>query len=197
MQCKTTILFELQPILETEIVRIIPLKKEDFDELYKVAADPLMWLQHPNKNRYKKSEFTVFFEGAIQSGGAFKIIDKKTKDIIGSTRFYDFDAEKKTVSIGYTFLAITHWGKGYNPAVKKMMIEHAFQYADKILFHIGAKNKRSQTAISRVGAIKIDEQEMKYHGEDEHLGFIYELTPKRWMDFLKEQEEKKKNESGD
>lgn len=176
------------------MVEIVPLKSEDFEKLYQVAADPLMWLQHPNKNRYRKNEFTNFFAGAMESGGAFLIYDAKTQEIIGSSRFYDWNEKDKSIAIGYTFFAITHWKKGYNSAAKHLMIEHAFQFADRILFHVGSKNKRSQMAIERLGVVKIDEKEMKYHGEDEHVGFIYELTKKGWKDYL---ERKKEEESGE
>jgi RimJ/RimL family protein N-acetyltransferase len=129
----------------------------------------------------------------MESGGAFLIYDAKTQDIIGSSRFYDWNEKDKSIAIGYTFFAITHWKKGYNSAAKHLMIEHAFQFADRILFHVGSKNKRSQIAIERLGVVKIDEKEMKYHGEDEHIGFIYELTKKGWKEYLerkKEEEEK-------
>lgn len=181
--------FNLQPTLETDQVKLIPLRQEDFEKLYYAAADPLIWLQHPNKNRFRKPVFTTFFEGAIASQGAFKIVDKKTNEVIGSTRFYEYDEKNKSVSIGYTFYTVTSWGKGINPEVKKIMIEYALKQVDKIHFHIGAKNKRSQVAIERIGAIKIAEQEMQYHGEDEHLGFIYEITRESWEEFLRKKED--------
>lgn len=188
--------FNLQPKLKNDMVEIVPLKAEDFEKLYQVAADPLMWLQHPNKNRYKKAEFTIFFTGAMESGGAFLIYDAKTHDIIGSSRYYDWNEKEKSIAIGYTFFAITHWKKGYNSAAKQLMIEHAFQFADKILFHVGSKNKRSQIAIERLGVVKIEEREMKYHGEEESLNFIYELTPKLWKEYLERREEAMREEKG-
>ena len=181
--------FNLQPKLKDDRVEIVPLKAEDFEKLYQVAADPLMWLQHPNKNRYRKTEFATFFAGAMESGGAFLIYDANTHDIIGSSRFYDWNEKDKSIAIGYTFFAITHWKKGFNSAATHLMIEHAFQFADKILFHVGSKNKRSQIAIERLGVVKIEEREMKYHGEEEHIGYVYELTSKRWKDYCERKAE--------
>jgi len=63
--------------------------------------------------------FEVFFKGAIESKGAFIIYDAKTNAVIGSTRYYDFDSEKRTVNIGYTFFSCSHWSSTYNPATKK------------------------------------------------------------------------------
>jgi RimJ/RimL family protein N-acetyltransferase len=166
---------DLQPTLENELVKIIPLKQDDFEKLYLVASDPLIWEQHPNKTRYQREVFAKFFEGAMESGGAFLVYDKNTDELIGSSRYYEFDEKAKSISIGYTFFARSHWGGGFNPTLKKMMMAHAFQFVDKIHFHIGAGNKRSQIAIERLGALKIEEREIKYYGEPLHLSFIYEM----------------------
>ena len=83
---------DLQPsYLINDIVELVPLKQSDFEELYTVALDPLIWEQHPNPDRYKKEVFEVYFKGAIASGGAFLIKDPSTNDILGCTRFYDFN----------------------------------------------------------------------------------------------------------
>ena len=37
----------LQPILENENVKLLPLQEDDFEVLYQVASDPLIWEQHP------------------------------------------------------------------------------------------------------------------------------------------------------
>ncbi len=167
--------FNLQPTLQNELVKLIPLKETDFEILYKVASDPLIWEQHPNKNRWKKEVFENFFKGAIESKGAFLIYDAKTNEVIGSSRFYDFSEEKSEISIGYTFYARSHWGGKYNPITKDLMMQHAFQFVENIIFHIGAKNIRSQKAIEKLGAIKIAEEEIEYFGEDSNLNFIYRI----------------------
>ena len=169
------ILFELQPILEDDILLALPLKEEDFELLFMAAADPLVWDQHPNKNRYQRSEFLNFFKGAMQSGGAFAIVDKVSNEIIGSSRYYDLNASEKSIFIGYTFFAKKYWGKNYNHSLKKLMIIHAFKFVDTIYFHIGATNFRSQRSIEKLGAIKIDEQLVEYFGEEPRMNFVYEI----------------------
>lgn len=163
----------VQPVLENDLVHIIPLKHTDFEELYQVASDPLVWEQHPNQDRYKREVFQNFFDGAMQSGGAFKIIDKQSGKVIGSTRFYDLDMDNKSILIGYTFYGRDYWGSTYNPQVKKLMLDYAFQFLDKVFFHIGAQNIRSQKAIERLGATKVREISVAYHGEPEKLNFEY------------------------
>lgn len=171
---------DLQPTLQNEFIKLVPLKKEDFETLYKIASDPLIWEQHPNKNRWKREVFKNFFEGAIESKGAFLIYDAKTNEAIGSSRFYDHDKENNCVTIGYTFYARSHWGGKYNPSAKHLMMEHAFKNVNSIIFHIGADNIRSQKAIERLGAIKIGEEEMAYYGEDVKLNFVYQIAKESW-----------------
>ena len=172
--------FDLQPTLSNAFVRIQPLQTSDFETLYAAASDPLVWAQHPNPNRYQREIFETFFQGAIASGGAFLVSDAATGQAIGSSRFYDLDLPNKTVVIGYTFLAKDHWGSTYNPALKSLMLNHAFQFVDKVEFHIGAENVRSQKAIERLGAEKIAAKEVAYHGEPLKLNYIYQMTKERW-----------------
>lgn len=173
--------FILQPNLSNQLIEVTPLSSSDFERLYTVANDPLLWEQHPNKDRYKKEVFETFFKGAIESGGALLVKDTKTKNTIGSSRFYDLNDKENSVSIGYTFIARNYWGKGYNNSLKKLMINHAFQFVNKIHFHIGAVNIRSQKAIDKLGAVKINELMMEYYGESPKLNYVYEITKDVWL----------------
>ncbi|MES2514424.1 MAG: GNAT family N-acetyltransferase [Bacteroidota bacterium] len=174
-------MFNLQPTLESEFIRIEPLQLSDFERLFKVASDPLIWEQHPNKDRYKREVFETFFKGAIESGGAFLVFDNKTNEVIGSSRFYDFDAEHNQVLIGYTFFARSRWGSIYNLALKSLMINHAFQFVNSMVFHVGAGNIRSQKAIEKLGAMKVGELEVEYYGESVKLNFVYEIKKEDWV----------------
>jgi len=169
--------FDLQPVhLQNEFIQLIPLQETDFEELYAVASDPLVWEQHPNKLRYQRDVFQNYFEGAMLSKGAFLIRDKQNGEVVGSSRFYDYDEKNNSVLIGYTFIGRKFWGSGHNKALKKLMLEYAFQFVDKVYFHIGAYNIRSQKAIEKIGAVKVDEFEVEYYGEDSKLNFVYLIT---------------------
>jgi RimJ/RimL family protein N-acetyltransferase len=172
--------FELQPVLENELVKLLPLKTNDFEILYAIASDPLLWEQHPNKDRYKREVFENFFMGAIESGGAFMVFNARKGRPIGSSRFYDFNPEKKSVVIGYTFLARDHWGTSYNRALKLLMLEYAFKFVDQVLFYVGAVNTRSQKAMEKLGAVKISEEEVAYYGEPGKPNFVYRITRPDW-----------------
>jgi N-acetyltransferase len=171
---------DIQPTLENSMVILSPLHEQDFEDLYAVAADPAIWEQHPNKDRWKKEVFRAFFDGAIQSKGAFKIIDKTDGAVIGSTRLYDYNEQEKSIFIGYTFYATKYWGKSINFSVKTIMLDYAFQDVSTVYFHIGANNVRSQIAIGRLGAVKIEEKEVAYVNESPRLNYVYRLTKEEW-----------------
>ena len=172
--------FELQPNIENEFIKIQPLKQNDFEILYGIASDPLIWEQHPNKERYNRDVFETFFKGAMESGAAFLVFDKQTGEAIGSSRYYNFDTITNCAAIGYTFLAKDHWGGIYNYALKSLMLNHAFRFVDNIILHIGAYNIRSQKAIEKLGAKKITEIEMEYYGEPNRLNFVYQIEKEIW-----------------
>ncbi len=170
---------DIQPIhLKNNIVQLVPLQESDFDRLYEVASDPLVWEQHPNPNRYKKEDFKKYFEGAIFSKGALLVLDSKTNQVVGCSRFYDFNADAYSIKIGYTFIGRKFWGQNMNKNMKSLMINYAFEKLENVLFDIGANNIRSQKAISKIGATKIGEQIIEYYGEEPKLNFIYQISKK-------------------
>lgn len=180
-----TVPVHFQPLLQNKLVVARPLVKADFDLLFEAASDPLIWEQHPNKNRYQRAAFENYFTGAMESGGAFLVKDTNTNQVIGSSRYSSYDEATKTVSIGYTFFIRSHWGKGYNYALKTLMLDHAFQFADTVTFYIGAVNKRSQISIERFGALKTGQEETAYYGEEPKLDYIYTVTKERWQELRK------------
>jgi N-acetyltransferase len=146
--------FNLQPHLKGELVELRPLKSEDWDHLFSVASDPLIWEQHPESDRYKEEVFRIFFKDALESSGAFVVIDAQTQEIIGSTRFHGYDPKKSEIEIGWTFLARKYWGGRYNREMKEMMLAHAFKFVENVVFFVGENNIRSQRATEKIGAIK-------------------------------------------
>jgi len=146
--------FDLQPHLKGELIELRPLTPEDWNDLFAVASDPLTWVQHPERDRYKEEVFKIFFREALESGGAFVIIDTKGRRIIGSTRFYGYDPQKSEIEIGWTFLARKYWGGRYNRELKQLMLAHAFKFVENVVFFVGQSNVRSQKATERIGGIK-------------------------------------------
>ncbi len=143
---------DLQPTLRGTLVWLRPLRPEDFGALFAVAADPLLWEQHPEPDRYQEVVFRGFFAAALGSGGALVVIDSQSGRVIGSSRYHGLDEERSEVEIGWTFLARTHWGGRYNRELKRLMLEHAFATVQNVIFRIGPGNLRSRRSIERIGA---------------------------------------------
>jgi N-acetyltransferase len=147
--------FELQPTLKGDLLELRPLRAEDFDALFAVASDPLIWEQHPEPDRYTDPRFRVFFREAMESGGALIALDAQTGHVIGSSRFYGYDERASEIEIGWTFLARGHWGGRHNGEMKRLMLEHAFRFVDHVVFLVGSENHRSQRALEKIGAKRI------------------------------------------
>ncbi|MGA3262055.1 MAG: GNAT family N-acetyltransferase [Bryobacteraceae bacterium] len=165
--------FDLQPILKGELVELRPLREEDFHDLYAVASDPLIWEQHPASDRYQEAVFRAFFRGAMESGGAFLVIDSKDGRVIGSSRFCGYDEAKREIEIGWTFLARSHWGGIYNREMKHLMLRHAFQFVSSIVLLVGPRNLRSQRAVEKIGGVRVG---TRPDGAGGHDNVVYQIT---------------------
>ena len=172
--------FELQPRIQNDLIRLEPLSADDFESLYAVASDPLMWEQHPSSDRYQRPVFENFFKGAMASGGAFRVIDNTNGELIGSSRYTDYDAAKRQVSIGYTFIARSRWARNYNRALKTLMLDHAFKFVDRVTFKVGINNWRSRKAMEKLGGIYIGEESVAYSGELAHPNVVFKIDAADW-----------------
>lgn len=142
---------DLQPTLTADRLIVRPLTPQDWDALYAAAKDPLIWAQHPNHDRWKADVFRGFFDGALASRGGFAIIERATGQVVGSSRYNGYDADKREVEIGWTFLARRLWGGSYNRELKALMIEHALKFVDRVLFLVDSENARSRKAMEKIG----------------------------------------------
>jgi N-acetyltransferase len=146
--------FDTQPVLRGTLLELRPLREDDFDALYAVASDPLIWELHPDPDRCTLEVFTVFFREAIERRGALVALDLRDGRVIGSSRFHGYDAGRSEVEIGWTFLARSHWGGAYNRDMKRLMLDHAFRFVNSVVFLVGPRNWRSQRALEKIGAVR-------------------------------------------
>jgi RimJ/RimL family protein N-acetyltransferase len=172
--------FDLQPTLQGALVELRPLRREDHRDLYAVASDPLIWEQHPAKERSQEEGFWLFFQKALESGGALVVIDRKDGRVIGSSRFHDYRAEASEVEIGYTFLARSHWGGTYNRQVKELMLRHAFRFVDRVVLTVDPNNFRSQRAVEKIGGVRAGSR-INGEGRD---SILFEVTAERFVEIF-------------
>jgi hypothetical protein len=105
--------FDSQPTLVGATVTLSPLRDDDWDALFAVAADPLIWEVHPAHDRWQEPVFRQFFANAMESGGCLVIRDKATGEVIGSSRYDPRRVEPGEVEIadpGLATEAPPFWG---------------------------------------------------------------------------------------
>jgi RimJ/RimL family protein N-acetyltransferase len=141
-----------------ELVEVRPLRADDFAGLYAVACDPLVWEQHPERERWREEVFRGYFDEQLASGGGMAVVDRATGAPVGSSRYHDYDAERSEVEIGWTFLGRAYWGGAYNAELKRLMLAHAFESVDRVVFCIAHGNIRSQRSVEKLGARRAGER---------------------------------------
>ena len=165
-----------QPVLEGERLLLRPLTEADWEALFTIADDPLLWEVHPCNDRWQEPVFREFFIDALAKGGALAVIDKSSSEVIGSSRFQGYDPDRSLVELGWSFLARSRWGQGYNAEMKRLMLAHALRSVERVTFRVGADNIRSMKAMAKIGGVLTDRVEMvEYRGRQlPHV--VFEIT---------------------
>lgn len=177
-------IFDFLPQLAGELVQLVPAIAADFERLYGVASDPLIWEQHPQRHRYEGPAFRKFFDDGLASTGLLLVLDRESGAVIGSSRFYDYSPEKRWVAIGYTFLARAYWGGRYNWDLKRTMLRHAFATVDEagralvdtVIFHVGEANMRSRRGVEKIGGELFDRDERRMPDGTTSIRLWYRVT---------------------
>ncbi|MDJ0278359.1 GNAT family N-acetyltransferase [Sphingomonas sp. 2R-10] len=152
-----------QPELVGDLVRVSPSVPDDYAALYAVASDPAIWDQHPAHDRWRPEVFRAFFDDGMATGGMLTIRDAGDGTVIGATRYVP--AGSDAVEIGWTFLARSHWRRGYNRELKRLMIDHALAEVAAVRFSAGIDNHRSRAAIEALGATELPEAMVERGGQ--------------------------------
>ena len=167
---------DFQPVLSGERVELRPIRAADWDGLFAAAADPLIWEVHPVRDRYKEPVFREFFDSALASNMALTILDRASGEIIGSSRYHDYRPEMSEVEIGWTFIARSHWGGSYNGEIKALMLAHAFQFVDTVIFMVGETNWRSRRAMEKIGGKRRPDLRERAYGGVSVSHVVYEIA---------------------
>ena len=167
--------FDLQPHLIGGLLELRPMGPEDWEPLFAVAADPLIWEVHPARERYKEEHFRDYFQEGLESGGALVAVDRKTQRIIGASRYFWYGSDQSELEIGWTFLSRSYWGGVYNGEMKHLMLDYAFQFVDRVIFLVGVANVRSQRAMVKIGGILTERRvQRSLHGNSSEF-VIFEI----------------------
>ena len=145
---------DLQPTLAGTLLELRPLRADDFAALFRAASDPLIWEQHPVKDRDREDVFREYFRGHLDAGSALVAIDRATREVVGVSRFHGYDEARSELEIGWTFLARSHWGGTVNRELKRLMLGHAFRFVDSVVFLVHRDNLRSRRSLEKLGAVR-------------------------------------------
>ena len=164
-----------QPVLEGELVRLRPSVPEDWDALFAIASDPLIWEVHPAHDRWQEPVFRAYFDAGIASGGALTIVDKATGAVIGSSRYDNYLPEADEIEIGWTYLARAYWGGTYNREIKRLMLDHIHRFVETATFTVGEGNVRSRGAMAKIGGVLRPGIEMRLMAGEMKPHVIFEI----------------------
>lgn len=148
-----------------ELIEMRPMRPEDWEDLFAVASDPLIWEVHPARDRYKEDVFREYVREGLESGGALVAIDRKNGKVIGASRYFWYGPHRDELEIGWTFLSRSYWGGAYNGEMKRLMLDYAFQFVARVVFLVGSENIRSQKAMKKIGGVLTDRRvKRELHG---------------------------------
>ncbi len=113
-------IIDLQPTLKGDLIELRPLRPDDFDALLSAASDPLIWEQHPESDRYKHQVFQTFFDGALESKGAFVIIERESGSDHWELEILQSGSEATSeVEVGWTFSGTPILGRNLQSRVEE------------------------------------------------------------------------------
>ena len=143
------------PTLEGRIVRLEPLERRHLDDLWVACRDPAVWTWLPIVQPNDHAELRAWLDEAL-AGPYLPLatIDLREGRAVGSTRFLALRPEHRSVEIGWTWLAASHWGSGANVEAKLLQLTHAFETwgCRRVELKTDALNERSRKAIEALGA---------------------------------------------
>ncbi|HXG85165.1 MAG TPA: GNAT family protein [Pyrinomonadaceae bacterium] len=147
-------------VLESELVRLEPLRLEHLPDLCEIGLDESIWLWTANVVR-TESDMRRYIETALEEfkrkvSLPFVTIDKVSNKIVGSTRFGNIDVKNRRAEIGWTWINPRRQRTFINTEAKRLMLAHAFEtwHCVRVELKTDVLNEKSRNAIRRLGAIE-------------------------------------------
>lgn len=142
-------------------VRLEPLRASHADALFAVS-DAETFRYHLNAPaEWTLGSFREFIGRLVAMPGRATLVMLDTGETaagraIGSSAFMEIRPEHRGVEIGATWISGAHRGTRINPAVKLLMLGHAFDTlgAIRVQLKCDARNVHSQRAIAKLGATR-------------------------------------------
>ena len=134
-------------------------ESEHKNRLYDAANNPILWALIKPADQ----SLSLFLKNYIQTmidahekgeSIAYTIINNKSKQIVGASRYYEISEFDKKLCIGYTWYQPNLWGTGINAEVKYLLLSQIFDDLNwnRVGFHVDTRNSRSISAMTYLGA---------------------------------------------
>src|SRR5262245_33220453 len=147
------------PALTGRWVKLEPLAESHREPLRRAADEERIWAH--TLTAANGPLFDAWFDSAIAERAdarrfPFAVHLLKNDRIVGSTSYLDIHLHHKRIEIGSTWYSPDVWASAVNPECKLLLLEHAFDVlgVNRVALITDALNKRSQSAIAKLGAIR-------------------------------------------
>lgn len=144
--------------LEGSLAALEPLREEHADELWRAARAPEIWqwLAHIGDSREYFDSWLEISLAARRDGkeGVFATRDRRSGEIVGSTRYLNVRPADRVVEVGWTWLNPSVWRSGINVEAKLLLFAHAFDDLEcvRVELKTDARNERSRSAMAAIPA---------------------------------------------
>jgi RimJ/RimL family protein N-acetyltransferase len=141
--------------LEGSVVRLDPIRREHAEVFWDVAKDALgnifEWIPYRMKTRedFQRLVEKAFDEQERGESVVFATVERRSGQVIGSTRFMNIDRANRRVEIGSTWIAPAWQRTAVNTEAKSLMLRHAFEVWNcfRVELKTDGLNRRSRNAI--------------------------------------------------
>lgn len=148
-------------LLNHQSYRLEALKPSHKEGLKKAAQDISLWKYVKPNHIHLDTFFEQYYQDMLQhhlsnEPFAYVVIENKSNNIVGSSRYYQTSVPDKRTCVGFTWYQRSAWGTGINPEIKYLLLSQVFDNLEwnRVEFHVDSRNARSLLAMSYLGSTK-------------------------------------------
>lgn len=148
--------FSREISLENDRVKLVPFDVKYKEDLHRIIFDEEVYytIECRTEADFEKYVRETCRQRKLGKSYPFIIIDKRTNEAAGSTRYGHIQFDNMRLEIGWTWYGKEYRGTGLNKACKFELLKYAFEQMQfrRVQFSADVLNLRSQKAISKLGA---------------------------------------------
>jgi RimJ/RimL family protein N-acetyltransferase len=149
---------DVQPtVLEGRVARLEPLAMSHAEDLAAAATPDIFANTFPPPDYSPAGmQAVIGYLGSLKDWCPFAIVLRESGKAVGMTCYLDIRPRDRNLEIGFTWLTKALQGTAVNPECKYLLLRHAFeqQQAIRVQLKTDSRNKQSQRAIEKLGAVR-------------------------------------------